>query len=1421
MKDKYEISLWEDFPNTIEKDGEEISFLDERKICVIGSDTMTSLTRAIEPKFVENVNGTHTLTFKMMRIYYDEITGEKKPNPFLSLLINERKVKVLWKNNWYDLLIKNIDEDRTGNNMTYTCEDVFITELSKNGYNLEFNTDLQNNIGTAQELIESVLDGSGWSFDEENSDKMYAAGEEAVYEIKTNHAFQAINEDRKKENGQDISIEIDANSKILVFYSSVMNLNEDKNNVEVQFLYSEDNEYITEDNEMLVINGIHCKANFDVKVNSGIIDFKIDNVICFTVILQDGVSTKYRAERLINTQKTKYEQVLNRYVNIYEDPNDSNKEIYGYDTLEFYDPLIITNLVVNPSNFINSEGWKKMNGAVESSEPVRWELYPSLPSSGIISDSSYNPKSYLVLPSNSVIKNYSLQSNIQYLKPTNKELKEGVVGGFHKGDKYVARIKAYSGTGAAPSTSSLCPSNSIIPSIGKYDNNNTFHAYFAIDNSTVLAIDGYNQFILNCIENCSLEEIKDIDLFFTTNQIVWVKEAQFFKYMIAPALNSDNEIMMKPGTINTKGVSKNIYRYYNYKNNESAKEVEDLNFLYEGEEKQNYSSVLMNYEKMATIQEKNSNRFNILQSIAETFQGWVRFNIEHNSDTGKMLYNNDGLPIKKVSFVRKIGRDLGWSFEYGIDLKDIKRKIKSNDICSKLIVIPNSNEFAINGFCSIARSKLNYTKTNAIYNFDYYIMQGLLDQENLNEDLYGYPNGYFYQLRQKNNSYDKFNEKISRKEMNLLKQSSQLTVTEQQIRATEQKINDNKVAVEKLSGTSYTNSEAYLDTHGNNTKVKNLVYTIKQLTIQLNEQNAYKTSLTISIGALKDELEDLYEASQDLINDIKEIDTKFFSKYSRFIQEGTWQDENYVDDDSYYLDAVDVAYTSSRPRLEYDLNVMRLTSLEDFSSKVFGVGDSCYVIDREFFGYSKDGITPYKLKILIHEITSYFDSPEKDTIKIANYKTQFDELFERIVATTQSVQYASGDYNRAANMIKPNKILDYNLLQDTFDYNENLILNANNQQVIWDGTGITVTDDKNAALKVRIIAGGIFISNDGGITWKNAVRGDGISTDVLTAGRINTSEIYVYSEDHPSFRWDSYGITAYTNDIISDQPYKYSKFVRFDQYGIYGYDGDKDFVPDSESDIWNDSKTRFALTWKGFLLQDKGEWENTSITISSEGKEVYVHRPIPGQPDRWEMIRAAIYVERNDKPTFYVTKDGDAYFKGSLEACGRIYCTEDSDHGYYRNDSSYMEVNSDGFALKVKQPNDDNYATKAIIGYSWASINGILYAEPYLHLGEGGAGSTGAIIKKEIQGLTIKGNSSVTGGIMINHYNEVFIGPDSQRISLNDMSSTIAGLDTRVTNLENGIKGISGNIITINDSINAGNASIGKLWDAVFNSTNS
>jgi hypothetical protein len=39
----------------------------------------------------------------------------------------------------------------------------------------------------------------------------------------------------------------------------------------------------------------------------------------------------------------------------------------------------------------------------------------------------------------------------------------------------------------------------------------------------------------------------------------------------------------------------------------------------------------------------------------------------------------------------------------------------------------------------------------------------------------------------------------------------------------------------------------------------------------------------------------------------------FYETYSRFIQEGTWISEDYMDDEKYYIDAQSVMYDSCYP----------------------------------------------------------------------------------------------------------------------------------------------------------------------------------------------------------------------------------------------------------------------------------------------------------------------------------------------------------------------------------------------------------------------------------------------------------------------------------------------------------------------------
>ena len=128
---------------------------------------------------------------------------------------------------------------------------------------------------------------------------------------------------------------------------------------------------------------------------------------------------------------------------------------------------------------------------------------------------------------------------------------------------------------------------------------------------------------------------------------------------------------------------------------------------------------------------------------------------------------------------------------------------------------------------------------------------------------------------------------------------------------------------------------------------------------------------------------------------------------------------------------------------------------------------------------------------------------------------------------------------------------------------------------------------------MRITSDGIFITIDGGTTWRSAIRGEGISTQYLTAGSINVGDIIIRDGNYVSFRWDYKGISAYAPVGQESGGYDLSTFVRFDHYGLYGINGQSDFSPTSEDSIWE--KAGFGMTWKGFFLNN----DDGSVCISS------------------------------------------------------------------------------------------------------------------------------------------------------------------------------------------------------------------------------
>lgn len=1265
-KNKYEISLWEDrlVPQTGEGQSIVPEHYEEEKVCIIGSDTMTSQARALEPKLVRNVNGTNKLTFKLYYTYIDNETGKRIQNPFTSLLVNERKVKCKWEDQWYDFVIKGVQEDSNGKTITYTCEDLYINELSKTGFSLEFDQKLNNNQGTAQELAKKVLEGTDWVVDTDNSDHILQTIEEPLY-----RATLTQNLDAKDKNGAIKTIL--GGSVIYLFYSVV----QEKKSY-IQFIYN--TSYETESNSQLLKENNCYSVEMDWSVFETLLDRNMG------IVFSD-----YRGKRLVRKQLQEFNNALNRNCYVYKD--QSNNKVLGYSTVEYKDPTVVLNLISNSKEFVDTNGWR-------GGEGLGWELYP--PFFGTEITESYSSSTYIKAPGGKLsLFNSGLQDNAGYLGE-----------GLQAGQRYIVRLQAYSYNETNKSLSSdlISPEGielkildyfKTVATVGVPAHNET-GSYCTQTTPTIVDTyysttdtekkEGKTYFIYTQNEEnkwgyfeltTDFKEARDsgVQIFeqgekviefeikitssiprkeitagypaiynsnsstarpgiFITLPKCWIKEIQLYQ-----RVEGLNGRVIHLGDLDSQSVGKTYYKYF-YPNDTYKKE-EDIKYIYYGLEKQtqfieyygepNSSHVL--YEKIRSITAKNSNRFNILQNIAEIFQCWVRFKIEHNEDTGRIIYEN-GVPKKTVYFKEEIGEDLGYGFVYGIDLKTISRSIDSNQLTTKVVVAPNTSEYAENGMCRIADADLNENGENYILDFGYYISQGLLSSEELNKYLYSPNNngqsGFYIELKKKNEAYLERAKLIEAKKTELIKQKSLYTVYDQYVTSAEEQITTLKDNLSKLANIFPYNEKEILDFLSKKpdfSEAKNYYTTL--ITTQ-NNLDSYRESLALldsSVKALTNLVTDEEKENEKIVEEKKALESAFYQKFSRFIQEGSWTSQDYIDPNLYYLDARSVAYTSSRPKISYNISVIRLNALDEYRGKKFNVGDISFIKDKEFFGYIKGEDawkTPYHEKVLISESTSWFDSPEKDTFTIQNYKTQFEDLFQRITATTQSLQYSTGEYNRASSIVEGKGVINTETLQNSININNELVFKSQNEEIFQDSTGLTLTDKRDPSKRTKLTSGGLFISTDGGVTWKNAVRGEGVATQYLTSGSINTNNIAIYDGAHASFRWDKYGINAYdaTREIDEATNQEVLKgiitnnFVRFDQYGVYGikgtaddpYNPQKEVIVDGktivgEDRIWHDAL--FGMTWKGFFLKNRSADKNQQIEISTE-KDICVSKTI-------------------------------------------------------------------------------------------------------------------------------------------------------------------------------------------------------------------
>lgn len=120
------------------------------------------------------------------------------------------------------------------------------------------------------------------------------------------------------------------------------------------------------------------------------------------------------------------------------------------------------------------------------------------------------------------------------------------------------------------------------------------------------------------------------------------------------------------------------------------------------------------------------------------------------------------------------------------------------------------------------------------------------------------------------------------------------------------------------------------------------------IVVNLN-QDASKEIVLVS----EKQIDGYVQQAKEVLKEKDKVEKKFYTKYSRYIQEGSWTSSDYIDHDLYYMDALQVSNTSSHPRITYSLEVSEVSEVPGLQNYFFDIGDKTYIEDPQFFGTIK------------------------------------------------------------------------------------------------------------------------------------------------------------------------------------------------------------------------------------------------------------------------------------------------------------------------------------------------------------------------------------------------------------------------------------------------------------------------------------
>lgn len=619
--------------------------------------------------------------------------------------------------------------------------------------------------------------------------------------------------------------------------------------------------------------------------------------------------------------------------------------------------------------------------------------------------------------------------------------------------------------------------------------------------------------------------------------------------------------------------------------------------------------------RVRTLSVSKSNRFNIIQEISKVFEIYPQFYIQHKSN-GSVVRDNNEDYLKELFFITEKGVENKIGFRYEKNLKDISRNVVSDQIVTKLYVLDVDSELSKTGMCSIKTAEDNPSKDSYLIDLSYYIQKGMLDADEVEQDLYGktptigdlkdldtIPSGFLYQLGYYNQQYDDLSNKIinlqdasfTELEANLTVNYEGIITAQEQILKIKRQLQKYKDAYEVSKPEDYKEQQAYQNYLTKLSEQESILIQLIYSTFYTNGLcdpaafddeypyhkeapaadataldffsritdlteskkywiDAHKYSMGI-LGQFNREYTQIQQWKRERASYLKlinQISSAFYKKYEPYLKEGTWSDSNYLTDNAYYFGALDVQAEGAIPKVSYTINVIDLAPLGEEYEDVyeFDIADVSYVEDIGMFGINKHTGLPNRLKVLISAVSETLDDGSKNSITVQNFTTSFQDLFQQVSASVQSLTYNENIYKRSSNFTSLQGVKTESL-QQTLDGNDLTLLDTDENNIQVDNSGTRGSDINNHANKYKLDGQGLFFSNDGGQHWSVGVGPSGINADYIKVGTLDAGKIRIADGNYIYFSWDKEGIVAYRDPQgINTNSNNLDDSAIFNKYGL-------------------------------------------------------------------------------------------------------------------------------------------------------------------------------------------------------------------------------------------------------------------------------